>query len=137
MTTKVAVIGAAGRMGATVCEAIEGADDMELVGRFDAGDDLGDALPQPDQASHESPGPSRSGALGVEAQRRSPGGSAPAERAEAGGDRGRDEHDDEEVHPQGEERDGHDDGGHPRVDHQPVGAPERLRQQQPRQQRDG
>ena len=42
MTTKVAVIGAAGRMGATVCEAVEGADDMELVGRFDAGDDLGD-----------------------------------------------------------------------------------------------
>ena len=42
MTTKVAVIGAAGRMGATVCEAVEGADDMELVGRFDDGDDLGD-----------------------------------------------------------------------------------------------
>ena len=42
MTTKVAVIGAAGRMGATACEAVEGADDLELVGRFDAGDDLGD-----------------------------------------------------------------------------------------------
>lgn len=39
---KVAVIGAAGRMGATVCRAVEDADDMELVGRFDAGDDLGD-----------------------------------------------------------------------------------------------
>ena len=42
MTTKVAVIGAAGRMGATACEAVEGADDLELVGRFDDGDDLGD-----------------------------------------------------------------------------------------------
>lgn len=42
MTTTVAVIGAAGRMGATVCEAVEGADDLELVGRYDEGDDLGD-----------------------------------------------------------------------------------------------
>lgn len=42
MTTKVAVIGAAGRMGATTCEAIEGAADLELVARFDDGDDLGD-----------------------------------------------------------------------------------------------
>ena len=32
---KVAVAGAAGRMGATTCEAVEGADDMELVGRAD------------------------------------------------------------------------------------------------------
>ena len=32
---KVAVAGAAGRMGATVCAAVEGADDMELVGRAD------------------------------------------------------------------------------------------------------
>jgi 4-hydroxy-tetrahydrodipicolinate reductase len=40
--TKVAVIGARGRMGATVCEAVEGAEGLELVGRFDAGDDLGD-----------------------------------------------------------------------------------------------
>ena len=39
---RVAVIGAAGRMGSTVCQAVEGAEDMELVGRFDAGDDLGD-----------------------------------------------------------------------------------------------
>ena len=31
----VAVSGAAGRMGETVCEAVEGADDMELVGRAD------------------------------------------------------------------------------------------------------
>ncbi|PKW28120.1 4-hydroxy-tetrahydrodipicolinate reductase [Phycicoccus duodecadis] len=40
--TRVAVIGAAGRMGATVCAAVEAADDLELVGRFDVGDDLGD-----------------------------------------------------------------------------------------------
>ena len=32
---RVAVSGAAGRMGQTVCEAVEGADDMELVGRAD------------------------------------------------------------------------------------------------------
>ena len=32
---RVAVSGAAGRMGQTACEAVEGADDMELVGRAD------------------------------------------------------------------------------------------------------
>lgn len=32
---RVAVAGAAGRMGATVCEAVEGAEDMELVARVD------------------------------------------------------------------------------------------------------
>jgi len=32
---RVAVAGAAGRMGATVCEAVEGAPDMELSGRAD------------------------------------------------------------------------------------------------------
>jgi len=32
---RVGVSGAAGRMGATVCEAVEGADDMELAGRAD------------------------------------------------------------------------------------------------------
>jgi 4-hydroxy-tetrahydrodipicolinate reductase len=32
---RVAVAGAAGRMGQTVCEAVEGADDMELIGRAD------------------------------------------------------------------------------------------------------
>jgi 4-hydroxy-tetrahydrodipicolinate reductase len=32
---KVVVSGAAGRMGETVCGAVEGADDMELVGRID------------------------------------------------------------------------------------------------------
>jgi 4-hydroxy-tetrahydrodipicolinate reductase len=33
--TRVVVSGAAGRMGETVCEAVEGADDMELAGRAD------------------------------------------------------------------------------------------------------
>jgi 4-hydroxy-tetrahydrodipicolinate reductase len=32
---RVAVAGAAGRMGATVCDAVEGAEDMELVARAD------------------------------------------------------------------------------------------------------
>ncbi|HEX3002935.1 MAG TPA: 4-hydroxy-tetrahydrodipicolinate reductase [Angustibacter sp.] len=39
---KVAVIGAAGRMGRQVCQVVEDADDLELVGRFDDGDELGD-----------------------------------------------------------------------------------------------
>ncbi|MDO4258688.1 MAG: 4-hydroxy-tetrahydrodipicolinate reductase [Actinomycetaceae bacterium] len=34
----VAVIGAKGRMGSTVCAAVEGAPDMELVARLDVGD---------------------------------------------------------------------------------------------------
>ena len=41
-STTVAVIGAAGRMGAEVCRAVEDADGLELVGRFDQGDELGD-----------------------------------------------------------------------------------------------
>ena len=40
---KVAVAGAGGRMGQAVCRAVEGADDMELVGRADP--ELGTALP--------------------------------------------------------------------------------------------
>lgn len=36
------MIGAAGRMGAQVCRAVTEADDLELVGSFDDGDDLGD-----------------------------------------------------------------------------------------------
>ncbi|MFC7488084.1 4-hydroxy-tetrahydrodipicolinate reductase [Knoellia sp. CPCC 206453] len=40
--TKVSVIGASGRMGSEVCRAVEAANDLELVGRFDMGDDLGD-----------------------------------------------------------------------------------------------
>jgi 4-hydroxy-tetrahydrodipicolinate reductase len=39
---KVAVIGASGRMGSTVCQAVEGASGMALVARLDQGDDLGD-----------------------------------------------------------------------------------------------
>ena len=39
---KVSVIGAAGRMGTEVCRAVEAAQDLALVGRFDQGDDLGD-----------------------------------------------------------------------------------------------
>ena len=34
---RVAVSGAAGRMGSTTCEAVEGAEDMELVARIDPG----------------------------------------------------------------------------------------------------
>lgn len=40
---KVGVMGAKGRMGATVCEAVDAADDLELVAGVDAGDAL-DAL---------------------------------------------------------------------------------------------
>jgi 4-hydroxy-tetrahydrodipicolinate reductase len=58
---RVAVAGAAGRMGETVCAAVEGADDMELTGRADpqldttVADVLGDAdvlvdFTQPDTA---------------------------------------------------------------------------------------
>jgi 4-hydroxy-tetrahydrodipicolinate reductase len=43
---RVAVSGAAGRMGNTVCEAVESADDLELTGRADPvlGDDLSAVL---------------------------------------------------------------------------------------------
>lgn len=37
---RVAVLGAAGRMGRTVCDAVEGAEGMELVARLDAGEDV-------------------------------------------------------------------------------------------------
>ena len=40
--TRVAVIGASGRMGSTVCAAVEAADGLQLVGSYDVGDDLGD-----------------------------------------------------------------------------------------------
>ena len=48
--TRVAVSGAAGRMGATVCEAVEGADDLELTGRADPalGVELADVLGEAD-----------------------------------------------------------------------------------------
>jgi 4-hydroxy-tetrahydrodipicolinate reductase len=47
---RVAVAGAAGRMGATVCEAVQGAADMELTGRADPALDtsLADVLPGAD-----------------------------------------------------------------------------------------
>lgn len=61
----VAVSGAAGRMGQTVCDAVEGADDMALVGRVDPQlgvalqDVLGDAdvvvdFTQPETALHNA-----------------------------------------------------------------------------------
>ena len=61
MTIRVAVAGAAGRMGQTVCAAVEGAEDMTLTGRADpaldtaVADVLSDAdvlvdFTQPDQA---------------------------------------------------------------------------------------
>jgi len=61
----VAVSGAAGRMGQTVCDAVEGAEDMALVGRADPQlgvalqDVLGDAdvvvdFSQPDSAIHNA-----------------------------------------------------------------------------------
>ncbi|MEU2199388.1 4-hydroxy-tetrahydrodipicolinate reductase [Isoptericola sp. NPDC019482] len=50
-TLKVAVLGAAGRMGATVCRAVEEAADLELVARLDAGDAVdADALAGADVA---------------------------------------------------------------------------------------
>jgi 4-hydroxy-tetrahydrodipicolinate reductase len=44
---RVAVAGAAGRMGQTVCDAVDGAPDMELVGRVDPllGVELAEVLP--------------------------------------------------------------------------------------------
>lgn len=41
---RVAVVGAAGRMGSTVCAAVEAADDLELVAQVDARDSL-EAVP--------------------------------------------------------------------------------------------
>jgi 4-hydroxy-tetrahydrodipicolinate reductase len=48
--TRVAVAGAAGRMGATTCEAVEAADDLELSGRADPslGVELADVLAEAD-----------------------------------------------------------------------------------------
>lgn len=40
MTTRVAVLGARGRMGTAACTAVEGADGLELVARVDVGDDI-------------------------------------------------------------------------------------------------
>lgn len=38
--TKVAVLGAGGKLGSAVCEAVESADDLELVARIGRGDEL-------------------------------------------------------------------------------------------------
>ena len=50
MAIRVAVAGAAGRMGQTVCRAVEGADDLQLTGRADPalGTLLTDVLPNAD-----------------------------------------------------------------------------------------
>ncbi|MDO4899578.1 4-hydroxy-tetrahydrodipicolinate reductase [Actinomyces sp.] len=40
MSIAVAVVGAAGRMGSTVCQAVEDADGLALVARLDVGDEL-------------------------------------------------------------------------------------------------
>ena len=40
MTLKVGVLGALGKVGRAVCDAVEGANDLELVARVDAEDDL-------------------------------------------------------------------------------------------------
>lgn len=40
MATRVGVLGARGKVGAEVCRAVEAADDLELVARVDAGDDV-------------------------------------------------------------------------------------------------
>lgn len=47
---RVAVAGAAGRMGSTVCDAVDGAEDMELTGRADPalGTTLAEVLPDAD-----------------------------------------------------------------------------------------
>lgn len=47
---RVAVAGAAGRMGSTVCDAVDGAPDMELTGRADPalGTALAEVLPEAD-----------------------------------------------------------------------------------------
>ncbi|MGW5050023.1 4-hydroxy-tetrahydrodipicolinate reductase [Actinokineospora sp. NPDC004072] len=42
MTIRVGVLGARGRMGAQVCQAVEAAPDMELVAKVDTGDALAD-----------------------------------------------------------------------------------------------
>ena len=45
MSIKVSVVGAKGRMGSHVVEAVNGADDMDLALALDAGDDLAAITP--------------------------------------------------------------------------------------------
>ena len=88
---RVAVAGAAGRMGQTVCAAVEGADGMELTGRADpaldmaVADVLGDAdvlvdFTQPDQAAANA----QRGARGRRARRDRHLGLRPGRRARRG-----------------------------------------------------
>ncbi len=44
MTIKVGVLGALGKVGREVCMAVEGAEDLELVARIDADDDLSELV---------------------------------------------------------------------------------------------
>ena len=50
MSIRVAVAGAAGRMGEAICRAVDGADDLELTGRADPalGTSVADVLPDAD-----------------------------------------------------------------------------------------
>ena len=43
-TIRVGVLGAKGRMGSTVCDAVNAAEDLELVASLDQGDDLNDLV---------------------------------------------------------------------------------------------
>src|SRR5699024_3049635 len=47
---KVAVLGAAGRMGRRVCQAVDGATDMELVARLSSSDNIADLRGRADVA---------------------------------------------------------------------------------------
>ena len=46
MTLKVGVLGALGKVGRAVCDAVEGEDDLELVARIDVDDDLQELVDQ-------------------------------------------------------------------------------------------
>ena len=53
MTIRVAVVGAAGRMGSTVCQAVQDAEDLELVARLDMGGALDACLLYTSDAADE------------------------------------------------------------------------------------
>ena len=70
---RVAVAGAAGRMGQTVCEAVDGAPDMELIGRADPalGTTLADVLSAADVVvDFTTPDTALANALACAARRR-------------------------------------------------------------------
>ena len=54
---RVSVVGAKGRMGSHVVEAVNGAEDMELALALDAGDDLSAITPDNTDVVVESPCP--------------------------------------------------------------------------------